>query len=91
MKKHYCVVKTENGLIESIIFSELSGRDLRKQNPNILTVVSSERVSHPSPELLVKAMRKLDYDVAKFYSVCYQIDAEDKASEQLDSDNNLKG
>lgn len=91
MKKHYCVVKTAEGLVESIIFSELSGRELRKQNPNILTVVSSERVSHPSPELLVKAMKQLEYDVAKFYAACYQIDAEEKANEQYDIDNNLKG
>lgn len=81
MKKHYCIVKTEAGLVESVIFSELSGRELKKSDKTILTVVSSERVSHPSPELLVKALKSLEYNVAKVYAACYQIDAEQKAAE----------
>lgn len=86
MKKHYCVVKTENGLIESVIFSELSGRELKKQDATVLTVISSERVSHPSPELLVKALKKLGYNVASVYATCYQLQAEDAPEDATEGD-----
>lgn len=79
MKKHFVVMRTENGLVEGVVFSELSGRELKKSNPNILTVISSERVPHPSPELLVKALNTMGVDVAKMYRTCYELSLEQAA------------
>lgn len=79
MKKHFVVMRTENGLVEGVVFSELSGRELKKANANILTVISSERVSHPSPELLVKALNKCGVDVAAVYRAAYEISMEQNA------------
>lgn len=75
MKKHLCIMRTADGLKEVFVFSELSGRELKKSDETIVTVLASERVAHPSPEILVKALKLNGVDVAKVYATCFELTA----------------
>lgn len=77
MKKHTIIEKrvTENGseLLEFVTFSELSAREYVKQHEEVVAVISSERVSHPSPNLMVSALKEMNIDVSLFYLKCYEL------------------
>lgn len=76
MKQHNCIIETKDGeLQKEIIFSNLSARDLKAKNENIVAIKETLRVKHPSPDVMQTALAQFNVDLESFYAHCYAIAA----------------
>lgn len=77
MKKHLVIMKNENGeLVEGFIVTEDSARTLKSKNiPGLVAITNSSRVNHPSPAVMVDALKQLGVDLTNFYTICENIKA----------------
>lgn len=75
MKMHVILVKDENGVYnERYIFTSKSAREVKNFGiPGFLSVISTSRVKHPSPEVMRIALEQFGIDVGEFYNVCNEI------------------
>lgn len=72
MKKYNSIFKDENGnYVKKVIFADKL--EEVKALPNYIGNDGIERVKHPSPEIMVRALYAMGVKVVDFYEMCDEI------------------
>lgn len=78
--KKYTVVTKVNGDFKELVYYAENTKDI-KALEGFVAISKTERVKHPSPEIMQRAIIGLGGDLVKFYNLC------DKIAEAITEEN----